>query len=145
MNFGFRAYPPCLDCYVSGECSMNCSAAISKTPIRLRLRRVAGFNLQALSLALNGRQAVNCARPCIHGNPFHHDAAGARLTPALAAHDFRAQLLRHGYFINEHGKTITMVDIKARLFGKNLACFCRVESLHCHVDTLLEIANQGDF
>lgn len=39
-------------------------------PVRIRLSRAKGFNLQAASLAINGLPAVNCARPGRWGNPF---------------------------------------------------------------------------
>lgn len=39
-------------------------------PVRMRLSRKRGFNLQAESLALNGLPAVNVARPSKWGNPF---------------------------------------------------------------------------
>lgn len=39
-------------------------------PVRLRLSRERGFNLQALSLSVNGLPAVNVARPGPWGNPF---------------------------------------------------------------------------
>lgn len=42
----------------------------SGPPARLRLSRAAGFRLQALSLSLNNRPAVNVARPGRWGNPF---------------------------------------------------------------------------
>ena len=39
-------------------------------PVRLRLSRAKGFNLQDHSLATNGLSAVNVARPSKWGNPF---------------------------------------------------------------------------
>jgi hypothetical protein len=41
------------------------------TPVRLRLSRAKGFDLQALSRATNGLPAVNVARPTRWGNPFN--------------------------------------------------------------------------
>lgn len=40
-------------------------------PVRMRLSRAKGFNLQQASLALNGLPAVNVCRPTKWGNPFN--------------------------------------------------------------------------
>jgi hypothetical protein len=40
-------------------------------PVRLRLSRRRGFDLQAHSLEVNGLEAVNVARPTKWGNPFN--------------------------------------------------------------------------
>lgn len=40
------------------------------TPQRIQLSRRKGFNLQAVSVALNGLPAVNVARPSRFGNPI---------------------------------------------------------------------------
>jgi hypothetical protein len=40
-------------------------------PVRLRLSRAKGFNLQAASRALNGLDAVKVTRPGKYGNPFN--------------------------------------------------------------------------
>lgn len=98
------------------------------TPSRLQLRRVKGFDLQALSRATNGLEAVNCARPGKWGNPFHVDVYK---TPRACVTKYRALL-------NVADKL--RAAAVAQLRGKNLACFCRPED-PCHVDVLLEIAN----
>jgi hypothetical protein len=49
-----HAWQPCPDC----------------APVRLRLSRARGFDLQALSRAVNDRPAVVVARPSRWGNPF---------------------------------------------------------------------------
>lgn len=110
-------------------------------PVRLQLRRTAGFNLQKLSRDTNGRAAVNCARPGPRGNPFVVGDNG--MTAEHACIHFKAQLKRNGWFVNTRGKTVTVADIRRDCRGKNLACFCPLDSPHCHVDTLLEVAN-GD-
>ena len=48
---------------------------MSATPVRIQLSRRKGFNLQEVSKALNGLEAVNVCRPTIYGNPFVHDDA----------------------------------------------------------------------
>ena len=111
-------------------------------PVRLQLRRVKGFNLQALSRTTNGLAAVNCARPGPLGNPFHTHNDGSRMSAERAVLHFRAQLLRLGWFESDrHGK-ITMDFIIERCRGRNCACFCPIESQWCHVDTIIEIANR---
>jgi hypothetical protein len=45
-------------------------AAAMSRPIRLRLSRAKGFDLQEASRAANGLDAVSVARPGPHGNPF---------------------------------------------------------------------------
>ncbi len=112
-------------------------------PVRLQLRRKLDFNLQALSLATNGRPATNCARPGPFGNPFHHNADGSLMLPKLAGQLFRAQLMGDGWFVNDRGKTIRVPYIRERLAGRNLACFCPVDAEWCHCAPLLEVAN-GD-
>ena len=39
-------------------------------PQRIQLSRKKGFNLQSVSMALNGLPAVKCTRPGKWGNPF---------------------------------------------------------------------------
>lgn len=114
---------------------------ISDEPIRLQLCRKKGFSLQGLSQAINGKEVVNCARPSRCGNPFHHHSNGTPMSAAEAETHFRAQLVRLGWFVNEHGQTITTQWIRDNLKGKNLACFCKVDAEHCHVNVLLEVAN----
>jgi hypothetical protein len=97
-------------------------------PIRLRLSRKAGFNLQALSESINGLPAVNCARPGPFGNPIK---VSAEITPTHAVAAFRAACSRNPDFV---------AKIKRDLRGKNLACWCR-PGIPCHCDVLLDLAN----
>lgn len=110
-------------------------------PVRLKLSRKTGFNLQALSFATNGRRAVNCARPGWAGNPFHHNDDGSPMNPERAGILFRAQLMGDGWFVNDHGKTIRVADVVRRLRGHNLACFCDVDAPWCHCVPLMLVAN----
>lgn len=109
-------------------------------PVRLQLSRRAGFNLQKLSIATNGRPAVNCARPGPYGNPF---VVGVDTpTAERACIHFRAELLAHGRLVGPR-RHLTLAQVKEALRGKNLACFCPLDAPHCHVDILLEAVN-GD-
>jgi hypothetical protein len=118
-------------------------------PVRLRLSRRKGFNLQDLSQAANGLPAVNVARPSKWGNPhpvfrcWYHgpmpdvglpdfdaittadaDAEGRRIAVAL----FRLEAERRPQAFDE-------------LRGKNLACWCKPGE-PCHADVLIELANR---
>lgn len=126
-------------------------------PVRLRLRRTAGFDLQALSQATNGLPAVNVARPGRWGNPhvalrtWYHgpmpelglgdfdaeaaadaDREGARIAVALFRADWE-QAMRG----RNHGHARRELE---QLRGKNLACWCE-PGAPCHADVLLELAN----
>ena len=102
-------------------------------PVRLQLSRAKGFDLQAASLAFNGRQARVVARPGRWGNPWKVED---ELTAADAVARFRAALLggRLDY---------TIKDVRMALAGKNLACWCGPD-VRCHADVLLEIANAAE-
>lgn len=117
---------------------------ISTKPVRLQLSRRKGFDLQALSKSINGREAVHVGRPGPWGNPFvvgkHGDAAcSVDLYKALLAGLLRvgadpdiAALARTRRFVAEN------VD---ELRGKNLACWCK-PGAPCHANVLLEVANR---
>lgn len=131
------------------------------TPVRLQLSRRKGFNLQELSRATNGLEAVKVTRPGPFGNPF-------RAAPGPGGNMFAAATFRD-WIIEELGAThmrarntqdfmqfvrnMTGGDnshLKAcserirqnvtLLRGKNLACFCPLDA-PCHADVLLEFAN----
>lgn len=114
------------------------------TPVRLRLSRAKGFNLQAASHALNGLPAVNIARPGPLGNPFIVGQDGDRqecvhlfrmLLAGKLAISCRAsvesQRLVIGY-IAEHLKVLR---------SRNVACWCALDA-PCHGDPLLDLFNR---
>jgi hypothetical protein len=115
-----------------------------KKPVRLRLSRKKGFNLQALSRATNGRDAVNVARPGKLGNPFIVGKHGTR-AQCVAFHE----RLLAGYLcvsvdrecVKAQRKHLRYVKANIeRLRGMNVACWC--EGKPCHGDTLLDVANR---
>lgn len=106
------------------------------TPVRLRLSRARGSNLQAHSRAVNGLAAVNVARPTKWGNPFK---IGPNMKAEDAVREFRALLAPHPP--NIVPLYMGADDIARELRGKNLACWCAIGS-PCHADVLLEIANR---
>lgn len=107
-------------------------------PQRIQLSRKKGFNLQAVSMALNGLSAVNCARPGRWGNPYvvqfdpHIDYSPQ--TNERAVDMFKSML--------KAGKTepFALANMRCELRGKNLACWCKLDE-PCHCDVLLELAN----
>lgn len=114
------------------------------TPVRLRLSRAKGFDLQAHSHAINGLPAVNVARPGPWGNPFVVGKYGSR----AECIQVYAVMLMNGIAMvetpspQEQAKTrdyvCTHID---DLRGKNLACWCALDGKPCHADILLRIAN----
>lgn len=111
-------------------------------PVRLRLSRTRGFDLQALSRATNGLPALRVTRPGPFCNPF----AVVPLRPAGAE-------LNNGYIavptaedavacFREMWQAPRLADerrsLLARLRGHNVACWCRPEDV-CHGDAWLEM------
>lgn len=103
-------------------------------PQRIQLSRRAGFNLQRVSMELNGLPAISCSRPGKWGNPFvvqfdpHTDYSPQ--TAAEAVKLYRAHV----------DKGFMRIKIRQELRGRNLACWCKPGTA-CHCDVLLEIAN----
>lgn len=106
-------------------------------PQRIQMSRRRGFNLQKVSMALNGLPAVNCARPSKWGNPFvvqfdpHPD-----YSPQTAE---EAVKMYRGYM----DKGLMRIAIRSELRGKNLACWCPLSQV-CHCDVLLAISNGSE-
>lgn len=107
-------------------------------PVRLRLSRRKGFDLQALSRATNGLPAVNVARPSKWGNPYKVGAidrrTGGRLDGATAVERYTDAIMLGAVPATEED---AVIDLR----GKNLACWCAPDA-PCHADVLLELANQ---
>lgn len=104
-------------------------------PVRLRLSRARGFNLQAHSLATNGLPAVNVARPSKWGNPYKVGTDGNRVQCVAC---FKADL---EYSLEHPLGKLALVPYLENLRGHNLACFCKADDC-CHADVLLELANR---
>lgn len=106
-------------------------------PVRLRLSRAKGFDLQRLSRETNGLPAVVVARPTRWGNPWrvgdyvpHRRKSAGGMTQTEAVDRFR--------------RTAGALDsglIARHLRGRNLACWCALDA-PCHADVLLEMANR---
>lgn len=113
-------------------------------PVRLKLSRKSGFNLQRVSLETNGLEAKVVARPSRWGNPWTIEYNGR-----WKVRGFGTPI---GGLVcgNEEGARLVAVDLFRKnsapaldvslLRGKNLACWC-APGAPCHADVLLEIAN----
>lgn len=112
-------------------------------PGRIVLSRQPGFDLQASSHALNGLPAQSVARPGPWGNPFSIDAVAAETgldrnaAQAEAVDRHRRWLLGE---IEANRAAPSRDEVRAKLGGKNLACWCRAGT-PCHSDNLLAFAN----
>lgn len=111
------------------------------TPVRIRLSRAKGFDLQAHSLATNGLPAINVARPGPWGNPFVVGKDGTR-AECVRWH----QIVMGGYLVvsdsweaQRAAQYYAAANLPA-LAGHNLACWCALDG-PCHGNTLLELAN----
>lgn len=114
-------------------------------PVRLKLSRRAGFDLQALSLATNGLPAVNCSRRSKLGNPFVVGLHGTRET-CVRLH----QALLSGMLCvsvdddciaaqKRHLGYVSALRRAGRMRGQNMACWCHGKP--CHGDNLLAVFN----
>lgn len=101
------------------------------TPVRLQLSRKRGFNLQALSRATNGLDAVKVDRSTSLGNPFQVAKGTSTL---LSVKAFRA-------WITSPENATALENAIHLCKNKNIACWCK-PGTPCHADVLLEIANQ---
>lgn len=109
-------------------------------PVRLRLRRTKGFDLQKLSLETNGLPAVNVARPSRWGNPFPigKSAPLDRIAPDANGSVGLFQAMLDD---DELREICAYPTDYTSLKGKNLACWCP-EGDECHADILLRLANK---
>ena len=117
--------------------------------VRLQLSRRKGFELQALSQAINGLPAIVVSRPSRFGNPFIVGVDGTR------ADCVRLYQMVLGGCICVTCKTSMEDQLAARQYvktqiwrlrGKNLACWCALpkpgEPDICHAGVLLELADR---
>lgn len=79
----------------------------------------------------NGLTCAYVGRPTPFGNPYKV-GQGNTSTRAEAVDAFRKQILSRPHL---------MAQVRAKLRGKNLACWCPCDGQPCHADVLLEIAN----
>lgn len=126
---------------------------MANKPVRIRLSRKRGFNLQEHSREVNGLDAVNVSRPSKFGNPFTmagcRDAGFRGDDAAIAARcveSFRVWIDSPRWRNNwdgaesEAARTALLKGLTS-LRGKNLACWCALDA-PCHADVLLDLANE---
>lgn len=110
------------------------------TPVRIQLSRKKGFDLQAVSQALNGLPAVNCARPGRWGNDYR---IGDEVILPNGHKRTKPRTREEAVYLFEKRQcagTTFMNEALQELRGKNLACWCGPGEL-CHVDVLLRLVN----
>jgi hypothetical protein len=117
-------------------------------PVRLRLSRRKGFNLQEHSRAVHGLEGVAVTRGPGRkwGNPFvtgrDGDAAYCVSLYRALASGFIAISAKAG--IEEQKEAMDAIrapSMREALRGRNLACACAIGA-PCHADVLLELANK---
>jgi len=82
--------------------------------------------------------AVYVGRPTPWGNPWK---AGQWMSAENAIKNFRELIASRDATPNWRFTDIRSEDIKTKLRGKDLACWCPLDK-PCHADVLLEIANK---
>lgn len=100
-------------------------------PIRVQRKRVKGYRMP--------ENTVSVCRPGKWGNPFRPNPGNGEKANAGAVSAYRAWLNRE-YSPIGIPRPPSVSSIISGLRGKNLACFCPLDS-PCHADVLLEIAN----
>lgn len=115
-------------------------------PVRLRLSRAKGFDLQAASRALNGLPAINVARPGPLGNPFVVGQDGDRAY-CVELHRYLCcgltAMTRKASVESQHAAMTYIAENLKALRNRNVACWCGLDQL-CHGDTLLELFNRPE-
>ena len=118
------------------------AARTTIAPVRLRLSRAKGFDLQAHSRAVNGLEAVKVDRSTKWGNPFIVGKPSA-FTGGRPVQDNRHAARLYQAVAPDNDALVKAAQSELR--GKNLACWCSFEPFErwlCHADVLLEIANR---
>lgn len=116
---------------------------MSGKPVRLRLSRREGFDLQAHSQAINGLPAIKVTSLSFWGSPFRTRPGSRFRAPdgrvmkciVVSTTDEALQRFRNGLLKGSKRRKRL-----AELRGKNLACWCALDAA-CHADVLLELAN----
>ena len=114
---------------LSNNCP-NHSATQSPSPFSIEPVRIQYVRRQRMR-SPNGLTCVYVGRPTPFGNPYKV-GEGNTLTRAEAVDAFRKLILARPHMI---------VQVRAKLRGKNLACWCPCDGQPCHADVLMEIAN----
>lgn len=128
-------------------------------PVRIQRRRTAGYNMQAVSRAVNGLDCISVTRPGRWGNPYDVKIFGRELSMALFwnslngiwdpsplkhATDERLDkaYAAHIAFMKRFTEDHPLSAARAELRGYNLACYCDL-SVACHVEIYLDVLYGG--
>jgi len=118
-------------------------------PVRLRLSRRKGFDLQAVSREANGLPALRVSRPGPWGNPFSIDEMAIVLGVDHAAAQAEA-VARYRRWVDgdpelaeAKGVPPSRAEISDALSGRNLACWC-APGTPCHADVLIALAAEAE-
>ena len=104
-----------------------CSAQSSFSIQPQRIQYVRGRRMRSP----NGLMCAYVGRPTPFGNPYKV-GEGNTLTRAEAVDAFRKHILARPHLL---------AQVRAKLRGRNLACWCAMDGQPCHADVLLDIAN----
>lgn len=116
---------------VSNTVTHNTAEHPMATPVRVQRKRTKGFKLS--EAAGNNLETVYVGRGSVWGNPYKSDecadgAAGAVRCFEILVNDA------------DEDDSYNVIMIRDQLAGKNLACWCALDS-PCHADVLLKLAN----
>jgi len=120
---------------------------VTSPPVGIQRKRVAGYDMQAESMAINGRPAKSVCRPHKWGNIYYvkETAAGWGVCSTedkeLYGQGNKADMLGYCLFLfGDHARMRLSKDPAwlEPLRGYNLACFCGVGE-PCHRDVYLEL------
>ncbi len=107
------------------------------SPRRIQRKRTRGWKMPA--------NAINCTRPGPYGNPYvigetygGYFVVNAAATCMAFENDIHWNDRNSDRLMNGG---LTTARIRDELRGKDLACWCALDAPHCHVNTLLRIAN----
>ena len=107
-------------------------------PVRVQLKRTKGYNLQAVSLALNGFPAVKVTRPGPYGNPYKV-SDGRPATIAIMCYEVALLEVKiFGEAIPPKPWAVRIIADLDELRDKNLACWCKLSD-ECHADVLWDL------
>lgn len=111
-------------------------------PQRLQLRRVRGFDLQAVSRTVNSLPARGCGRPSLFANPWRVEPQVGFSRPVVVAL-YRRWITgrRSDTDVGSHLAELRHRVLSAlpELAAHNLGCWCAEPP--CHVEILLALAN----
>ena len=122
------------------------------TPVRIQRKRTKGFDLQSLSISVNGLPAACVDRSSRYGNPYVvkrngkgwsvENSSGIWLFETKEKAHLAASKLFRAWIDAPQNSSLKRRGVLA-LRDRNLACFCSLTEA-CHADVWLEmLKNEG--